>query len=83
MTTRRVKFKANTSVSVCPKCGNNTEFVIHSRQVAEDCCEVWAQCKCGHEHGSEHNFEDVMGGVHDENVQVAMGCWNEACVETN
>lgn len=78
MTTRTVQFKPNDTIAVCPKCGNNTHFKITSAQVAEDCCEVWATCKCGHEAGSEHHFEDIMGGVDDENVQMAMACWNDA-----
>lgn len=76
MSERRVKFTENHSVVPCKKCGNKTEFTIISRQFAEDCCEVWAQCKCGYEHASQNRFEDVWGGVNDGNVMRAIDCWN-------
>ncbi|MYM92638.1 hypothetical protein [Duganella vulcania] len=78
MTTRRILLKPNDKIRPCPKCGQNTEFTIHSAQVAEDLCEVWAECKCGHEPDSGDRFEDVFGGVDDGNVQVALSCWNDA-----
>lgn len=78
MTTRSVRFKETADVAPCPKCGNKTEFTIHSDYCAEDCCDVWAVCKCGHETPKGDRFEDVWGGCHDENVMAAISCWNDA-----
>jgi hypothetical protein len=78
MTTRKVKFKEAASVQPRPKCGNKTDFTIHSDYCAEDCCEVWAACKCGHETAEGDRFEDVMGGCDDANVMAAISCWNDA-----
>ena len=78
MSTRKVKFSADAKIEPCQKCGNKTEFTIRSEYCAEDCCEVWAQCKCGHEPDSDDRIEDVWGGCGDDNVQAAMACWNEA-----
>lgn len=77
MTTRTVKFKETAPITPCPKCGNKTEFTIHSDYCAEDCCEVWAECKCGNEPDSNNRFEDVWGGVDYGNVMAAMSCWND------
>lgn len=35
----------NRDMNPCPKCGNRRAFKIVSQQVAEDLCEVWAECK--------------------------------------
>lgn len=78
MTERKVRFKETSNVVPCSKCGNKTDFSIISSQVAEDCCEVWARCRCGHEHDSDERLEDVWGGVGDDNVVGAIGCWNDA-----
>ena len=78
MTTRKIKCKEVADVEPCPKCGNKTEFMIHSDYCAEDCCEVWAVCKCGHETSSGDRFEDVWGGCDDNNCVIAMSCWNAA-----
>ena len=59
MSVRGIKLK-EPGAKPCPKCGNRLEFVINSQQVAEDCCEVWAQCVCGFT-PSKEGFEDVMG----------------------
>lgn len=75
---RQVKFKETADVVPCPKCGNKTEFTIHSRQFSEDCCEVWAECKCGNEPADDERMEDVWGGTHDANVMGAISCWNDA-----
>lgn len=72
--------KDNNLVVKCPKCGNNTIFKAHSQQMSEDCCEVWVECKCGYDPTAEKNrcrFEDVYGGVYEDNVRVALECWNE------
>ena len=78
MSSRNIKFRENSKVTPCPKCGNNTRFKAHSAQVGEDVCEVWLECKCGHQPPSEFSFEDVMGGTHDANVMMAVDCWNDA-----
>ena len=72
MNTRKIK--VNSGVEPCPSCGNNKDFTIKSDYCAEDCCEVWAVCECGHE---GERFEDVWGGVSDENCYAAMSCWND------
>ena len=83
MTTRKVKYKPNEFIKPCPKCGNNTEFKIHSDYCAEDCCEIWAVCKCGfdpteEEKGYGNRLEDVWGGVDDNNCQDAITfSWND------
>jgi len=78
MTTRKIKCKEGADVEPCPKCGNKTEFTIHSDYCAEDCCEVWAVCKCGYETQDGERFEDVWGGCDDNNCVAAMACWNAA-----
>jgi hypothetical protein len=50
----------------CPDCGNTTDFVCRSEQVAEDCCEVWIECKCGHKPTDHYHIEDVWGDVGPE-----------------
>lgn len=81
MSTRDVQFREDAKIEMCPKCGNKTRFTIVSQQVAEDCCEVFARCACGFDHGTDHAFEDVWGGCHDDNVRAAISCWNSATVE--
>jgi hypothetical protein len=83
MSERKIVYKKNEFIKECPKCGNNTEFTIHSDYCAEDCCEVWAVCKCGFDPTAEgkgwgNRYEDVWGGCSDENCQAALLCsWNE------
>jgi ssDNA-binding Zn-finger/Zn-ribbon topoisomerase 1 len=80
MSTRKVKYKPNEYILPCPKCGNNTEFLIHSEQVMEDGCEIWAECKCGHTPAESwrDRIEDVWGGCSDENCQDAINTtWND------
>jgi len=84
MTTRRFKTKPNDTLTPCPKCGNNTEFVCHSEQVAEDGCEVWVKCKCGFDPFTwRDKLESVMGGCDDDNCLDALGCWNDAFSENS
>lgn len=83
MSERKINFKPNTYIHKCPKCGNNTTFTIHSDYCAEDCCEIWAVCKCGYDPTMEEKafgsrFEDVWGGVDDDNCKDAITySWNE------
>lgn len=85
MSSRKVKFKPGKSIHECPKCGNNIEFTIHSDYCAEDCCEIWAVCKCGFDPTQEdtgYRLEDVWGGVGDDNCINAIEIsWNEGIEE--
>lgn len=81
MGSRKIKIKPNDSVEKCPKCGNNTEFTIKSRQACEDSCDIWAVCKCGYD-PTEHSYgcriEDVWGTLDDGNCNAAISVtWNE------
>lgn len=83
---RKVKYKENHVIERCPKCNNNTSFKIHSQQVAEDGCEIWAQCgECDYdptENNTDHRIESVMGGCDDDNCQDAvLYAWNEPIKE--
>jgi hypothetical protein len=76
MSERNIKLK-EPGAKPCPACGNTLEFTIHSQQFSEDCCEVWAVCKCGHRPQSAEAFEDVMGGCDDDNCIDAINLtWN-------
>lgn len=67
------------SVQPCPKCGNAKSFVAVSQQVAEDGCEVWIECSCGHDpHGPFDRMESVMGQLDKDSILDALGCWNDA-----
>lgn len=78
---RLIEYKANKYIIPCPKCGNNTKFMIHSEQVGEDICDIWAVCKCGYdptETNTLHRLEDVWGRTDDNNCRDAIDCtWNE------
>lgn len=83
---RRLALKPNATVTPCPKCGNNTEFTGQSEQVAEDGCEVWVVCLCGYDPTAQdpgYRFEDVWGGVDDDNMMAALSCWNDAIADTS
>ena len=74
-----VKVK-NGAIVPCPKCGNSTEFKIHSRQCAEDHCEVWSECKCGYDptaHDSMERLESVWGGTDYANAKATLHIWND------
>lgn len=71
--------KNNNAVSACPKCKNKISFVAVSEQVAEDMCEVWIECSCGHDpHKSNERLESIMGELSESNIRMALDCWN-AC----
>ena len=83
MAQKRFNLNANESVEKCPKCGNNTEFVAHSAQCAEDCCDVWVVCKCGFdptENKCGHRLEDVWGSLDRDTILMALDIWNEEIV---
>ncbi len=66
-------------IEPCPKCGNDREFTAISSQCAEDLCEVWLECVCGHDpHGPLERMESVMGELDKGSVVAAASCWNEA-----
>jgi hypothetical protein len=66
-------------VTACPQCGNLTEFVARSQQIAEDLCETWIECMCGFDptRGGPERFESPMGGCSPEYVRAALQIWNE------
>lgn len=78
---RKFMLNKNDQITHCPECGNNTEFVAHSQQCAEDACEVWVVCRCGYDptfNDVSLRFEDVWGGTDEVNCRVALDCWNDA-----
>lgn len=80
MTKRRFNLPKNVdAVKPCPKCGQKIQFTCVSEQVCEDGCEVWIECICGHDpHEFNERLESVMGGCDEENIHMALGCWNDA-----
>lgn len=82
---KKFNLNQNTSIEPCPKCGNNTSFVAHSQQVAEDCCDIWIVCKCGFDptlENSNYRMEDVWGSLGKEEILCALDCtWNEIIVD--
>lgn len=81
---RQVLLRENTTVTACPKCGNNTRFTARSEQCAEDSCEVWVICKCGYDptFGRPcYRYEDVWGGTDPGNVQIALDVWSDLIAE--
>jgi len=78
---KKFNLKENTQIESCPKCGQNTEFVAHSMQCSEDCCEIWIKCRCGYdptEENTGHRMEDVWGSLGKEEITCALDCsWNE------
>ena len=77
---RKLELKQNTQVTPCPKCGNNTHFTLRAVQFAEDCCETFVVCKCGHEPTGEsgNRYENVWGEMDNAAAHVALSCWNDA-----
>lgn len=75
---RTFRHKTGEGIEPCPKCSNRQEFVGHSMQVSEDCCEVWISCKCGFEPGPGHRMEDVWGSLDTGTLSCALqNCWNQ------
>lgn len=74
-----IRDAAPGAVEPCPKCGNLTKFTAHAQQVAEDCCEVWIVCQCGHDpHDRDDRLEDIWGSLDRDTIINAIGCWNDA-----
>lgn len=65
----------------CPMCGNNTTFLVYSEQVCEDACNVYVECICGYDPTMKNvmdRYEDTWGGTSNDNVMMALRCWNDA-----
>ena len=77
---RKLELKQNTQVTPCPKCGNNTRFTLRAERCADDCCETYVVCACGHEPAGEggHRYENVWGETDNDAARVALSCWNDA-----
>lgn len=64
----------------CPSCGNTIRFIGRSQQVMEDLCEVWIECKCGHDPtqgNSGDRMESVWGSLDKQTLGIALdGTWN-------
>ena len=78
------KFKENESIEKCPKCGNNTKFNIQSRQISEDCCEIWAVCSCGYdptEFDTGERIEDTWGHINSDTAKMSIMSWNGLIIE--
>lgn len=76
---RDIRLLENTRIIPCPKCGNNTRFVLHAEQFAEDCCETFVVCVCGHEptEASGNRYENVWGEMNNNAASIALDCWND------
>jgi len=85
MAERQIQLKPNTQVTLCPMCGNNTHFTLKAEQCAEDLCETFVVCKCGHEPTSEtgDRYENVWGDMDNGAASVALECWNDALAASN
>lgn len=64
----------------CPKCSERRSFVAHSELIAEDCCEIWITCQCGHEVTGDRR-EDVLGDIGNESVGILIHDRNDALCE--
>ena len=82
---RNITLKENNRITPCPQCNNNTDFICHSEQVAEDACNVWVVCKCGFDPTADDTgsrLEDVWGGCDNDNAFAALMCWNDAIADS-
>jgi hypothetical protein len=62
-------------------CGNVNNFDFISRQVCEDCCEVWIQCgECKHDPatGAGEHVETAMGERNNFTAGIAAAVWNSS-----
>lgn len=65
------------NVPACPACGNRQYFRAHSDQVAEDYCDVWVTCRCGHDLTADKfglRMEDVWGVLDRDTIAAALRC---------
>lgn len=86
MSRRPFSIKAESKIAKCPKCGNNTRFVAHSEQCAEDCCGVWVKCVCGFDPTEGkwgERMEDVWGSLDPDTICTALRwCWHDVITAT-
>lgn len=80
MADRRLQLAANDRVRPCPRCENNTAFLLRSERCAEDLCETFVVCSCGFEPTGPmgDRYENVWGEIDNSAALVALDCWNEA-----
>ena len=82
---RNIRMSVKSKVEPCPKCGNKLLFKVHSLQVSEETCDVWAECAvCGYDPTNGKvgsRFESVMGGTDDYNCIWAVSCWNDEIID--
>lgn len=80
MAKRAIQLKPNDRITPCPKCSNNTHFTLRAESCAEDLCETFVVCQCGHEPTGPlgDRYENVWGEMDNDAVMVALDCWNEA-----
>ena len=80
MASKEVKFSGRAIVP-CPKCSNNTHFIIRSEQVSEAVCDIWAECTCGFGPclGTTGNAIESIWGTIDENstLEAIVYTWND------
>lgn len=84
VTNRLFALTPNTVVTPCPRCQNNTVFIGCSLRVAENCSEVYVTCKCSYdptEQDSDFRFEHAQGLLDDNNLAIALSCWNDAIAD--
>ncbi len=82
MSQKPFSIKPGSNIAKCPECGNNTSFVAHSVQCAEDCCDVWVKCVCGYDPTEgdnwKHRMEDVWGCLDQDTIGTALHwSWHE------
>lgn len=76
---RMLTVGSGAKVNPCPKCGNTTRFTLHAERCAEDLCETFVVCVCGHEPTETgERYENVWGDMTREAAAVALDCWNDA-----
>lgn len=80
MASKEARFSGRGIVP-CPKCSNNTHFTIHSEQVAEDICDIWAACTCGFAPiiGTTGNaIESIWGTIEERDMlEAVVYTWND------
>lgn len=78
---RKMTLNENNIVTPCPKCGNNTSFILINERCAEDLYYIFVECICGFDPTSEDTgwrYEKVIGEGDEDAARVALGCWNDA-----
>lgn len=60
----------------CPLCGNRI-LIGRSSQVAEDCCEMWLECKNCNWRGNDMNLVETVYGWQEDYLYAAAQAWTE------